>query len=112
MWGEKQRLSAAQYGSITDLPFPEISPLYTERQVLELAEQYAEQILSMHPAAVMCEGEYTFCYAVVSRLIQQNVTVLAACTQRDVMLVPSCAGNATRKISTFRFVCFRPYKKL
>lgn len=84
-WSEKQRREAVrQWGEITDVPFPNVDPYLTEAEVHQLAEQMKTEILALHPAAVMCQGEFTLCHALTSELLRKGVPVVAACSQRCV----------------------------
>ena len=59
--------------------------------------------MKMEPAAVMCQGEFTFVYSLVRRLKEKKVVCLAACSERMV------ADTADGKIVRFEFVKFREY---
>ena len=56
---------------------------------------------------VLCQGEFTLTYAVVSRLLRFGVEVASAFSERIVN--EERVGEEVRKISVFRFYGFRKY---
>ncbi|MBQ9479460.1 MAG: CRISPR-associated protein [Selenomonadaceae bacterium] len=106
-WSDAQRSAAEAYGEIIDVPFPPIPSSATHDQVLELVEQYLNEILSREPAAVLCQGEFNYTFAMVERLKQLGITTLAACSERVTSEVVQ--GDCTTRVSHFRFVQFRQY---
>ena len=84
--------------------------LLTEQEVKDLAEKYIDEILNLHPAAVMCQGEFTLTFYVVSKLLEQGVKCLASCTKRitEEEIMPD---GSTVKKSRFLFEGFREYQK-
>lgn len=107
-WMPMQRKAAECYGKIVDLAFPSINPQWSSEQVDEEAQKYVALILTYHPRAVLCQGEMTFAFAVIHRLQQLHVPVLAACSKR-VVREEQTEDGATRRISKFEFVQFRFY---
>lgn len=55
-------------------------------------------------AAVLCQGEFCLAFSVISKLQQSGVTVLAACSERNVK-----SEDNGRKITVFEFKRFRKY---
>ena len=103
-WGEEQILAAKKYGTtILDFPYPEVDPRGDKKYVMRMAKDYAEMILLMHPAVVLCQGEFCLTYHVVQRLKEKGMKVLAACSER---IVEEKDG---RKVSVFVFRGFREY---
>ena len=102
-WDEEQLEASEIYGKVVDLPFPEVSPNADENEISILAEDYLQQILSLDPVAVMCQGEYTLSFQVINKLKELNIRVLAACSERKTI-----EKNGFR-ISEFRFVRYRNY---
>ena len=76
-WSEEERRAAEVYGRIVDMAFPAISPSANELEVDELAEANAACIIAQEPAVVLCQGEYTYTYALVKRLLAKGVCVVA-----------------------------------
>lgn len=103
LWDERQREAAERYGTITDIPFPDVDASGDEAYIARLAEEYLGKILALHPAAVLCQGEFTLAYQVITRLKEKGITVLAACSTRNV----KTEGN--RKEAIFVFERFREY---
>lgn len=103
-WGEKQRNLSLEYGEIVDIKFPEVDENGDEDYVIELADECVKKIVAYQPAAVLCQGEFTLAYAVIKRLREHNITVLAGCTQRIV------EETGTEKKSVFVFSRYRKYE--
>lgn len=104
-WDFSQKKAALRYGaSIVDLSFPEVDPALDESGLDRLAEEKYREILALHPAAVMCQGEFGLTFAVVQRLLSAGITVLHACSERNVLT----EGN--KKIVRFDFVQFRRFE--
>ncbi len=108
-WSDKQ-LSAAHdlYEEITDIPFPPISADSSRDRIMCIADGLVEKILCMKPDAVMCQGEFTLTYAVVSRLKQRGIKVISACSDRvaEELILPD---GTIEKTAIFDFVQFREY---
>ena len=103
---DQMQTATQQYGSIEDLPFPQINPHWSADQVVQLAEQYYIQIrqLDPFPTAVHLMGELTFTFALVTKLKAAGISCVASTTERIVNFEQN--GN---KHSTFRFIHFRQY---
>ncbi len=102
-WDDTQRSAAEGYGEIIDLPFPPVRPEADEEDIRQLAAEYADQIKKLNPEAVLCQGEFTLCFAVVEELRKSRIPVMAACSERIVK------ETADSKVSVFHFVRFRQY---
>ena len=107
LWDANQKEAAKQYGKILDMSFPKISVDCTSQEIKILANQYVQEILALKPQAVLCQGEFTFVYAVVSQLRKFGIVVLSAVSDRIVQTEITSEG--TRKTSLFQFVKFRKY---
>ncbi|MCR4675329.1 MAG: hypothetical protein K5675_09975 [Lachnospiraceae bacterium] len=108
-WSKEQIKAAEDYGEIRDVPFPNVAAEATEEEINALADQCVEQILSFSPKAVMCQGEFTLCYAVIQRLKRNNIICLAACSLREAT-VKQMKDGSTKRVSVFKFCKFREYK--
>lgn len=108
LWNEKQLNSACQYGEITDIPFPNVSPVAQKEEIEALAEKIMVKILSLNPDCVMCVGEFTLTYALVSRLKSRGIKTVAACAERKTTESVDEKGRSV-KTSIMDFVCFREY---
>ena len=106
-WGTEQLEAARKYGEVQDQPFPAIDPHLSEAEVLEIALAQSEKIINLQPAAVLCQGEYTYTFALVNLLKKHNITVLTACSER--VAVETVVNGSTKRESSFRFVRFRRY---
>ena len=107
-WSAEQKSAAEIYGEILDMPFPLVKAEATTDEVRELAEKNLAEILRLNPAAVLCQGEFNYTFAMVERLKNFGVKVLAATSER-VAVEELLPDDTTRQISTFRFVQFREY---
>lgn len=107
-WSAAERTAAAAYGDIVDLPFPLIDPEEDGAAVAARAAAAVQDILARQPAAVLCQGESTYVYAVVRGLRAHGIPVLAATSDR-VLSVTRCPDGSTEKRSRFEFIRFRAY---
>ncbi|HIX63936.1 MAG TPA: hypothetical protein H9852_05865 [Candidatus Mediterraneibacter colneyensis] len=107
-WGAFQMREAEKYGTVADVRFPAVDPSMTEEEIAELAEQTCREILSCDPETVMCQGEFTLTYAIVRRLREQGVRVVAACSRR--MTKERTGSYGSKKEVYFRFEGFREYR--
>lgn len=132
-WSEEQLQEALkQFGRVSDLPFPAISPDDETTSVDKLADGFVQQILDMRihpfqeaqsinsaskqrgagcldqlePFAVHLMGELTFCFALAARLQSRSIRCLVSTTQRKAV------EQDGMKLSQFNFVKFRDYPSL
>ena len=102
-WEPEQIEAAERYGKIVDIPFPAVDPRASSEGIKAVGKEYVEIIINCDPEAVMCQGEFTLCYFVITELKKRNVRVLAACSRR---MVEETEGG---RIVKFRFERFREY---
>lgn len=102
-WTEKQKKEALKYGEIIDIAFPEVEAAGDKDYVIQLAEKSAAQIVQLHPAAVLCQGEFCLTYHVILKLKEKGIKVLTACSKRIVK------ENGNKKEVIFEFEQFREY---
>lgn len=107
-WSAEQIAASRAYGQIADVPFPAVDAEATAEEVRELVRAQAEKIMAMEPAAVLCQGEFNYTFALVERLKRLGVKVVAATSERTV-LEETMSDGSTRQVSTFKFVQFREY---
>jgi hypothetical protein len=107
-WSEAQREAAEKYGRIVDIEFPQVPAEADESQVAMLARKELQAILSLDPAAVMVQGEFTLAFGVVSALISMGIKTVAACSERQTVEWKEDDGTAVKK-AVFRFTRFREY---
>ena len=108
-WSQKQLEAAKEYGDVVDIAFPAVDPASTAEGLSEVADRLYEEIIKHAPDCVMCQGEFTLTYAVVSRLKRAGIKTVAACSERRVEETQLEDGT-TRKIAVFAFVGFREYQ--
>lgn len=107
VWSENQRMAADCFGEIVDVPFPEVDPNADETTISHLADEYVDQLLAgrkVETLSVHIMGEFTLCYAIISRLQARGVRCMASCTRRDVIY----SHDGTKKVG-FHFTRFREY---
>ena len=108
-WAQEQ-LDAAQiqYGGVVDMPFPQINPEATTREVEELAKAYARKIILHTPSVstVHLMGEMTFIVALIQLLQAEGIPVVCSTTER--MVLEEKEGKKTLQ---FVFCQFRKYPK-
>lgn len=107
LWGEEQKKEAGKYGSIEDVPFPQVDASRAVKRSRNWRTEYAAQILEKKPDCVLCQGEFCVSWHVVDILKKAGVRVVAACSERIAKEVYGEQG--TEKRSVFRFVQFREY---
>lgn len=107
-WNSEQIAAARIYGEVIDIAFPAVSASATAQEVRELVQNNLKKILKLEPAVVLCQGEFNYTFAMVERLKNIGVKVVAATSER-VSVEEILSDGSTRQISTFRFVQFREY---
>ena len=106
-WPAAQRDAASVYGEITDTPFPSVPADATADEIDAMADECVSRILRKRPGAVMCQGEFTLTFAVVSKLRLNGITAVAACSERKTVEITE--NGTTRKTAVFDFRQFREY---
>lgn len=106
-WSQEQKEAALAHGDIVDMPFPELHADYTEQQISEAVQKSLDKILALAPAAVLCQGEFTYTYSLVRLLKERGIKVLAACSERRAH--EKWEDGVSCKVSYFKFVQFREY---
>ncbi len=107
-WSAEQKAAAEKLGRIVDLPFPEVSPNFSAKQVKDMVIKNLQAILEFAPVAVLCQGEFNYTVAMVEELKKNKIPVMAATSERVVSEITEPDGS-TKKVSTFKFVNFRQY---
>jgi hypothetical protein len=104
-WPEKQIQAAKQiYGSVHDIPHPEIDPAATADDVLKLAETFYTTIRELDPDAIHIMGEHSFCHALIPMLQKVGYPCICSTTRRSVEHI-----SDTEVRRKFEFVQFRSY---
>lgn len=104
----KTKKAAKKYGQILDMKFPDIPADYTEQDIEILTNKYFDDILKSKCSCVMCQGEFSFVYCLVSKLKEAGIKAVAACSERNVEEIQNSEGISSKKV-TFQFVRFREY---
>lgn len=107
-WDERQRIAASVYGDVVDMPFPMVDEKADEADIVSLAEDYMQKILSLASDSkiiVHIMGELTFTFAMIQRLQLQGITCIASTSKRIVKEISP--GN---KEVVFKFERFRNYE--
>lgn len=108
-WSNAQKEAAEKYGNTGEIHFPNVSPYDSAEDIKLLADNYVSQIVSLLPKdednAVLCQGEFSLCVAVIEKLKARNIKVLCACSERRV--VEEFDGEKNLKRSEFHFVGYR-----
>jgi len=107
-WSEPQRTAAEKYGVITDMQFTAVPPDADSAEVDSLVSEYLERLSQYDIGAVLLQGKFVFTYRLVSRLKEQGITVLSACSERRVTEQTDAEGR-THWVSEYEFVQFREY---
>ena len=107
-WSLEQINEAKKYGEIVDIDFPILSPTFKEEDIKRIGDECVDIILSYNPQVVMCQGEFTLIFYVVSKLMKEGVVCVAACTER-VVTEKAQVDGIIEKESLFKFSGFRKY---
>lgn len=109
-WDEKQKYAALnQFGSVVDIPFPEIDPAADTEEVTSLVSEYLLQCkaklaeLIGTSNAVHISGEPCFLYQFVALAKEHQINCVCSTTLRLVR------NEGNIKTSVFQFVQFRKY---
>ena len=107
-WSEKQRKAAEEYGVIEDLPFPNVSPEWSDARINCEAEHYRDQILQKEKPVVLLQGDFLFTYRLVCLLKESGIKVVTACSKRKAIEQFHSNGSVIKE-SLFDFVSFKEY---
>lgn len=106
-WDAQQLKEAKSFGPVVDVPFPEVPADAPEEDVQVMVQEHLAEILALHPAAVLCQGEFTYTYLMIHQLLLRHIPVLAACSERQTEERHNADGSTTR-VSHF---IFRQYRR-
>lgn len=119
-WSNKQLEAAKRYGTIIDIPFPNIPPHANEEEIIEMAHDAFFNILHIaqynnldvlnlqdYDITIHCMGEISFVWYIVAeaRKWSDNIHCVVSTTERNV--VENTVDGVTTKTATFEFVKFR-----
>ena len=107
-WQSAQlQLAQQKFGTVEDMPFPNIDPLFSAEQIKKLAFDYCTKIVELKPKAVHLMGEMTFTHTLVSMLQKQDIECVASTSERRVI-----EEENGKKTVVFEFKQFRQYPKI
>lgn len=109
-WSDDQREAALTLGGeIRDVQFPNVPPMATNDDVLDMAFDLVDDLFHEIGAGqgdvVMVQGEFSLTIAVVNRLHAYGIKCVVACSEREV--VETVANGETTKTAVFKFRQFR-----
>lgn len=108
-WSDEQLEAAHEYGEILDYRFPSVPADASSEEIAKIAGKVAEEVIGLKPDCVMCQGEFTLTYNIVSRLKKAGIKVVAGCSERNVAEKKNEDGT-TEKTAIYKFVQFREYE--
>lgn len=107
-WSDEQTQAAIkQYGSVVDIPFPQVDSNGDEEYIASLAEEYVSKVLDTVAdsfATVHLMGEMTLTFTLVCRLQRLGYSCVASTTERAVREFDDGSSEVQ-----FKFVRFRTY---
>ncbi len=112
-WSVEQiKAAEKEFGMIRDLPFPNVEVSLDRDAIHALAVKETEKIIgllaeSREENAVMCQGEFTLCFSVVSMLQKAGIRAVSAVTERITEEITE--NGVSVKKSIFRFAGYREY---
>ena len=130
-WPTEQKTEAEKlYGEVCDYPFPVVPVDFTSDDIEKKAESIVAEIVAIKKEAedsclnsengntnlrnskfgVMCQGEFTLTYTIVSLLQKAGIEVVSAVSERIVR--EEKVDEEIRKTAVFRFAGFREYPVL
>lgn len=108
-WNPEQFETAARtWGSVYDVPFPDVPPEWDSGRIRSEADSVAKEVMTLHPDAVLCQGEMCMTAALARIFQEHEIPVYAAASGRQSVEMPKPDGTV-EKHSVFRFVQFRQY---
>lgn len=110
-WSKGQIDSAVSLGgNIVDVPFPNVPPGLTTLNVKDQARGLVAKLLVNLPDVVFVAGESTLMFAVVTLLLQNDILVVSATTERVVTESTNPDGSVSKN-ATFQFVQWRKFSR-
>jgi hypothetical protein len=107
-WSKEQYAAASKMGRVVDVPFPNVDPHARMEDVQKQANDVVEKILLEKPTAVLCQGEFSLTYAILTKLREMRIDTYAVCSERNVVEDTDEQGNTIKK-TVFAFAGFRKY---
>ena len=108
-WEQKQLEATKKYGEIKDFDLPEISGYENEEDIQKMVDKYFFKIIKMEPDCVLIQGEYTFTYRLIFKLLKYGIRVVAASSSKRSIEYVNDFGRKER-CSEFEFIKYREYQ--
>lgn len=108
LWSVEQFCEAKKLGDVVDIPFPDISPTASTKDIKKMAKDMFIDINKFENPTVMVQGEFTFTYQLVRLLQKAQIRAVVCCSRRESKEIPGENGT-TVKTSTYHFEGFRDY---
>ena len=108
-WDIKQMEAASEYGTIIDLPFPNVPPEYTTEDIYSMSLDFLHECEKLIPkgekTTIHITGEVTFCFSLIQMLLKKGYGCIAATSNRNVTV-----NDDGDKVVHYEFKHFRHYK--
>lgn len=116
-WMKNQLDAARCYGEICDVAFPAVSVTASEKEIENQAEEQIkvlektaeEKGCSLNQTVIMCQGEFSLTYAVITRLKKRYPECKIVCALSEREVVEEQKEGCSVKTVCFRFCGFREY---
>lgn len=117
LWSEEQLIAAKQCGKIVDQEFPAVDTGLTSEEIVEMAVEQIKVIerlvaahkLTMNEITIMCQGEFSLTYAIVTRIKGKYPRCKVVCAVSERQTVEEQFEHYTEKRVIFSFGGFREY---
>lgn len=106
-WCKEQTFAAKKYGDIIDITCPIMDASINEDQVKTLAEATINKINEINPAAIMCTGEFSFCYIAINELKKCGYKVFS--TRSETKVSNSVVNGVSQRNIAYKFLEFVEY---
>lgn len=107
-WSKEQIHAAKEFGNIIDMPFPQVSPDATSKEIEDISTKCVESIMSYtrdNDVTVHVMGEMGLTYSLVSQLKKRGILCVCSTSYRIV----EDEGDGKRLVQ-FQFKKFRDYE--
>lgn len=91
------------------MDFPSVDPNLSEKDIEKLAHITFAKVIKLHPDYVLCAGEFTLVFALVTLFKRAGIIVLSSCSER---IIKSETVNENGEViikKGFSFVRYREY---
>ena len=117
-WNQVQLTAANSYGKLYDMAFPVVSVRDTEEDIVVLAENQLKLLeelakengKTLNDTTIMCQGEFSLSYALISKIKEKYPLCKVVCAISERQVVEKQEGENMVKQVVFSFAGFREYK--